>query len=1504
MSGLIRQTVALPFAGGLDTKSDSRQTPVAKLQVLENATFTRPGSLRKRYGYRALSKKIANPFDAAAPKFVEGRGIASYKDELLGFDPGRMYSYDVGTDAWIDKGPMVSGHVTQQPVVRNIYGQANQDGVTNKSGLQLYAWEDTSGGVRYSIVDGTSGQTVVASTLVDINARKPKTLSIANFMVLLWVDVSVPTTPILKGALISAADPTAALVPLDVTAGGGGAWRQLSEVVPSYDAVVIQGPGDINATLYIAFSNNSSATGVTIFACDQSSPLSPFGSDHQITGTSYPILTIFADVATFGPVFSGWDGTYLFTQAYDPFVVGSTQTYTSLTHQATATLGTDISNITGVSTSRTVAGTFRIALSGLVPGAETYDSRTGLVKYDGYGAPVFSTLARSVRLMAKGWSYNGLAYFPLSYESPLDSTYFVIDENSNLVMRALSGLAGPPPQTGLQYAYASFTVDGTMAEGLSIQIGVYNPLTAEYIDKFSSASTAGQSISDWLQTLADYFNNWSFTSPMDHQNAVVVGNTLTFTQIVAGPIGVVAYNFHSSAPGASSLTVTNNLGTVHAFDGTTWAWDTVLPSAATSGQGMLPEVSPIDYLVPTELTAAVAATGTLTISGTAGGQVGATIGGTTVTVPSSQQVGVTVGTYSTATYWETSDVVAAGDLAAAMNADAGVSSLVSAVSLGSNTIYIEAVTPGVGGNSISYSPTGTGVAALGPTLTGGTDPILRYGTITISGGSGPMNGTINGNNWGPVAYNTDDQNTAVDIKNAILGVAPVGTTGTAVAGVVTIELTGTGSGIDWTGYGTGLSIFPNYGYTTNYYPAQPASGGLTLNNARGAGNWDALVAAALPAALNANPFIAPITRSVVGPGNTVVVTAVTLGVVGNAITFAGSGTGASASGATLAGGTDATYEYHEQPTWRYAALIRDLLTTIPGTTTTGTATTATYTQTGVTALTFESFNPTESYNHAILGQSLNIGGGFLSQYDGIKPVELGFHVFPELKTGSITTATSGGFLGNASQATSYWWSVCYSWTDNTGAVHRSAPSIPIEKTFSSGVTTGSASLSIPTLRLTAKTGTPSPVVIEVYRTIGTSPGVFYLASASAVPAASPATNQVVFNSDTVDRVVFVDNLSDAAIIGNPRLYTTGNVLESSAPPPCTDMVVFQNRLFGIDSTNPLVLFYSQEIIPGVAVDFSDYLTMNLDPKIGAATALGVLDEKLIIWGESKTFYVNGVGPDSTGAGNSYQPPQLIPGDIGCTNPRSVVSTDLGLMFETLKGLWLLNRGLGLDYIGAEVEQLVNPNTVTGAYVIPTTTQTRFTLDSGNAVVFDSLVRQWSTFTPMNAVGCTIWSNVFTYLKSDGTMLTETANMWSDNGVPIVMKLTTAPIRLTGLAGFQRVRLLEILGTFESPHTLDVSVQFDGNSAMAQNVTVEPATPPVWGDNDTWGSGEVWGGGARFRPYIYRVLLNKQKCSDLQVTISDKEPGNNIGEGVALSSLSLEIAAKTGLKKVGQTSTSG
>jgi len=215
---------------------------------------------------------------------------------------------------------------------------------------------------------------------------------------------------------------------------------------------------------------------------------------------------------------------------------------------------------------------------------------------------------------------------------------------------------------------------------------------------------------------------------------------------------------------------------------------------------------------------------------------------------------------------------------------------------------------------------------------------------------------------------------------------------------------------------------------------------------------------------------------------------------------------------------------------------------------------------------------------------------------------------------------------------------------------------------------------------------------------------------------------------------------------------------------------------------------------------------------------------MILFKESKTLYMNGTGPSDTGANNDFVGPVILASDTGCSEPRSLVLTPSGVMYKSLKGIYLLDRSLGSKYIGADVEYY-NSDTVVSACLVPDTTQVRFTLNSGVVLSYDYFivdqngVGQWSVYTGVSAVAAVIHDEAPTWINSSGSVFSEDSSTFDDDGTLIKLKLVTAWIPLTGIQGFQRVKDVLLLGEYHSAHTLTVKKAYDYEPTYSQTTTV-------------------------------------------------------------------------------------
>lgn len=543
-----------------------------------------------------------------------------------------------------------------------------------------------------------------------------------------------------------------------------------------------------------------------------------------------------------------------------------------------------------------------------------------------------------------------------------------------------------------------------------------------------------------------------------------------------------------------------------------------------------------------------------------------------------------------------------------------------------------------------------------------------------------------------------------------------------------------------------------------------------------------------------------------------------------------------------------------------------------------------YAQTGLNAVTF-TFGTKQIT--AEIGHSLNLTGGFLWMFDGYLPVENNFFVWPD--NVEVSTSTMGGAI----TAQEYFYQAIYEWTDNQGNIHRSAPSVPVSIT-----TTGSTStntINVPTLRLTYKLS--NPVKISIFRWSTGQQNYYEVTSIT-----SPLLNNV-----TIDYVTFTDIQSDSDILGNALIYTTGGVIEDVAAPSFNSLSLFDDRLWGIDAEDPNLLWYSKQVIEGTPVEMSDLFTLFVAPNIsvqgstGNLTCLAPMDDKLILFKRDAIYYINGTGPDNTGSNNQYSQPTFVAGTVGTVNQQSIVLIPNGLMFQSDKGIWLLNRSLGTEYIGYPVEKFTLTSIVQSAVSIPETNQVRFTMDSGITLMYDYFVGQWGTFTNTPAISSTIFNQLHTYVDSSGRVFQESPGMYLDGSNPVLQGFTTSWINLGRLQAYQRAYQMFLLGTYKSPHKLNVGVAYDYFEPPVQNTVITPVNfANAWGVDTPWGGTPTWGGngdpmnGGFTDVESERVFFERGKCESIQVSIDevfDPTFDTVSGQGLTISGLNIVIGVK-------------
>ncbi len=559
-------------------------------------------------------------------------------------------------------------------------------------------------------------------------------------------------------------------------------------------------------------------------------------------------------------------------------------------------------------------------------------------------------------------------------------------------------------------------------------------------------------------------------------------------------------------------------------------------------------------------------------------------------------------------------------------------------------------------------------------------------------------------------------------------------------------------------------------------------------------------------------------------------------------------------------------------------LFKDLLAAVNKTQ--GVANTAgVYSQTGINLASFTFGAKTSSVD---IGRNLHMSGGFLWMYDGVKPVEHGFFIYPEDIVS--TPASSGGSMADQQ----YYYKVCYEWTDNQGNIHRSAPSVPASAMVSGGSGSGSVTVNIPYLRLTYKTA--NKVRLVIYRW-STGQQNYYRITSITSPT---------LNNPAADSVAYVDTLSDSSILGNDLIYTTGGVVENISPSAVAgSLALIKQRVFYISAEDPNILGYSKQVLASTPAEFSDLFTIYVAPTTGAqgstgpTTAISAMDDKIIIFKRDAIYYATGNGPDNTGANNDFSEPTFITSTVGCSNPSSIILTPEGLMFQSDKGIWLLGRGLQTRYIGAPVDDF-NDRVVTSAVSVPGTNQIRFTLDDRATLMYDYYYDQWGTFYNLPAVSSTIYEGLHTYLNSYGQIMQETPEIYVDGSSPVLINFETGWFNLAGLQGFERAYFFYLLAQYISPHKLIVQIAYDYNPSPTQLVVISPDNYSGPYGSETLYGGGIYGG--QINKEQWRVFFEQQKCQAFKLFIReifDPSLGTTPGAGFTMSGLNLIVGIKDG-----------
>lgn len=253
--------------------------------------------------------------------------------------------------------------------------------------------------------------------------------------------------------------------------------------------------------------------------------------------------------------------------------------------------------------------------------------------------------------------------------------------------------------------------------------------------------------------------------------------------------------------------------------------------------------------------------------------------------------------------------------------------------------------------------------------------------------------------------------------------------------------------------------------------------------------------------------------------------------------------------------------------------------------------------------------------------------------------------------------------------------------DDAGLVHRSAPSVPLY--------VGNAQASVTTALWTRAWVTPPLTLskdhshfIEIYESL--PGGVPTLAATRQLTSGNADAKVTLRWATNVNPTTINHDIGVTEFRGSKAIYTAGNVLAAD-PWPNFDIVIKSGRrLFAHSIADESAVFYSKTFENGVSPEFSASLVVSLGNE--TISAMGSVDDKVILWTRDSMWMMYGTGPDNTGANGDFFVEKL-PFQTGCIDQESVLSYDDGIAFysNTTREFHTITRDLQLIDLGENVK---------------------------------------------------------------------------------------------------------------------------------------------------------------------------------------------------------------------------
>lgn len=393
------------------------------------------------------------------------------------------------------------------------------------------------------------------------------------------------------------------------------------------------------------------------------------------------------------------------------------------------------------------------------------------------------------------------------------------------------------------------------------------------------------------------------------------------------------------------------------------------------------------------------------------------------------------------------------------------------------------------------------------------------------------------------------------------------------------------------------------------------------------------------------------------------------------------------------------------------------------------------------------------------------------------------------------------------------------------------------------------------------------------------------------------------------------------ILGDGDTRSLAMASTSELQPELTNAALFmvarRDRVFFIDSNNPSIIRYSKIVGARTTVEYNANLQVRIPESAGGATALGVMDDKVIVFTKDKTYYFAGEGPNNLGEG-AFTDPRPIASSHGCINPASVISTARGVFFQSRRGMMLLDRNLVTHYIGDRVERTMSTASIVSVVEDPISNEVRWFFDDGSvshgssSLVYNQDSDAWSIWTGLSIdaglsssvtpITSTFHEGAEYLLFSDGSIskqARDVKDLASGN-----LYIGTPWLSAGGRLDMMRVRemhaLFELPTSFGANESFRLTVQVYYNYLDGSGPAQVARSYDVPQENIAYGTVPSGFADEAVQTASIRLPLDIQKCSSFRVRLQFSTSGSGYttpDTDILLTNLGFVVASKPAGNKV-------